>query len=253
MKHRTIILAFVIACFTAIPAQARYLQMQQQHSYVQNRPPAISPTVTIQQVGARPVTATVAPRQTIQPTVHAAALSSSLHPVAQFKSQPLQLKQYQDGMNLYQYAKSDPVNYVDPWGLVCSVVVKRFVITGSSWIDLGHEWLSTGSGSIGFWPNGAGIPGREWSVFSPDPGESSLKAPDIIWDTKRDNGWFNEKKINWGTGKGKKCCTATCSDITSCVLSSPDPGWKDMPIFNNCRTFVSLTLKGCCLSKGKRR
>lgn len=160
--------------------------------------------------------------------------------------------QYKDGMSLYQYCQSDPVNKIDPWGLECGVVVKRFVVRDSSWIDMGHEWLSTGSGSIGFWPNGAGIPGREWSVFSPDPGESSSKAPDIVWDTNRDNGWFNEKKLKWGTGAGKKCCAATCSDITSCVLSSPDPGWRNNAIFNNCRKFVDVTLKGCCLSKGKR-
>jgi len=110
--------------------------------------------------------------------------------------------QYADGMNLYQYCQSDSVNYVDPWGLECGVVVKRFVSKGtgvSSWIDMGHEWLSAGSGSIGFWPNGAGIPGREWSVFS------------------------------------------------------PDPGWRDMSIFNNCRKYVDVTLNGGCLSKSKRR
>ena len=239
MKFRSLIFVSIISIFLTNAAHAGFLQMTRQYDYVGVKPPAVQSVNSM-----TPVTT----------SSQTPATKSGLQTVAQFQSKPqiVPQNQYADGMNLYQYCQSDPVNKIDPWGLECGVVVKRFVVRDSSWIDMGHEWLSTGSGSIGFWPNGAGIPGREWSVFSPDPGESSSKAPDIVWDTNRDNGWFNEKKLKWGTGAGKKCCAATCSDITSCVLSSPDPGWRNNAIFNNCRKFVDVTLKGCCLSKGKR-
>ncbi len=127
MKHRIIILPFIVACFTAIPAQARYLQMMQQYGYVQNRPPVISPTVTIQHIGVRPVTVSVPPRQTVQSTVHTAVLSSGLQAVAQFQSKPqfVPQDQYHDGMNLFQYVKSNPVLFLDPKG------TRIYLITGN--------------------------------------------------------------------------------------------------------------------------
>lgn len=241
MKHRTIILAFVIACFTAIPAQARYLQMQQQYGYVQNRPPAISPTATIQHVGVRPVNATVAPRQTIQPTLHAAALSSSLHPVAQFKSQPLQLKQYQDGMNLYQYCKSDPVNYVDPWGLTS---IKEYRNKGA----LGHAGLIVDGKDIDFGPKDLptdsytdGYSGRSpyggWSI-----GPSATITP-LKMKTKG--------KMKYGPNKGKKCCNLKLRNAAICVKYA-SLKWNNshyaLP-YRNCRSFVSSATGGCCLTK----
>ncbi len=242
MKHRTIILAFVIACFTAVPAQARYLQMQQQYGYVQNRPPAISPTATIQHVGVRPVTATVAPRQTIQPTVHAAALSSSLHPVAQFKSQPLQLKQYQDGMNLYQYCKSVPVNYVDPSGLT---TITEYHNPG----DTGHWGIHVDGRDYDFGP--IGPPLDNWGTHlgqAPWHGamdNKSASATTYALKLKKKGRMHN------GPNAGKRCCKLTLRNAGICVkyMALQWDGDLYLNFTHHCRTFVNHAKMGCCLKR----
>jgi hypothetical protein len=233
MKYRTTILSVIITCITAVSAQAQYLRMMQQYGYIQSRPPVISPAVTVQHVGVRPINATVTPRQTVQPIVP----SPSLSPVAQFKSQPPQLKQYQDGMNLYQYCKSDPVNYVDPWGLTSIKQYKN--PTGYH-----HAGILVDGQDVDFGPNYPNIVDgmSPWPFGGPDT------DAEITELTKR----------NWGlllvgTFPPKRCKCATYADIKKCINAmSAIYDWKPYiyPI-QNCQTFVWDVRQSCCLEKKK--
>ncbi|AQQ71439.1 YD repeat (two copies) [Limihaloglobus sulfuriphilus] len=154
------------------------------------------------------------------------------------------LNQYADGAGLDVYAGHDPVNGRDDWGLACGVVVKRTTSRGSTGENRGHEWISWQGGSISFWPNGAGQPGKEWSVFSPDPLDGHFLYT-TLWSTKQ----RKRGNLRWGGGKGTSCKCATCKDIVSCVSSSPDPGWQSFSMINNCRRYTRRTIKGCCLKR----
>ena len=159
--------------------------------------------------------------------------------------------QYVDGFSLQVYAQSDPVNGRDDWGL-SSVTVKRTKSPSSYGINAGHEWLSWSGGSKGFWPNGGDGPGPlEWLMLQPDPAEGRARVC-WEWNTKKVNGWFNEKKLKWGSAAGKKCCGATSSEIESCVSRAPHPGWYSNDLFNNCRKYTQWVLQGCCLKKDKQ-
>ena len=148
-------------------------------------------------------------------------------------------KQYSEGMSLYGYVKAMPTNSVDPYGFACGCVVKRAtaygLVSGSSVVNFGHEWITCDGDSIGFWPN------RNWTVQSPDPAEDRVMDY-IIWETDIDKGWFREKKLKWGQAAGSKCACASCADIRACVMASPNPGWRSCGIISNCRRYSKRTL-----------
>jgi len=143
------------------------------------------------------------------------------------------------GINQYVYVGNNPVNYIDPNGTECQVDVYRTEALMSSGINAGHEWIVYGSQSVGFWPN------RNWQVIRPDPAEAAGVPKVYHWGTSQ----LESGEIKWGSGAGKNCKCATCEDIHSCLAAVPNPGWRSLPIFNNCRRFVrSWALPGCCLN-----
>ena len=240
MKHRILVLAFMVTCFTAICAQARYLQMQQQYGYIQNRPPAISPSATIQHVSVRPIVTTVVSRQTVQPTVQIATSSQSLKPVARFKSQPPQLKQYHDGMNLYQYCKSDPVNYVDPWGLTA---ISEYRNPGT----MGHTGLIVDGKDYDYGPKGSlslgSGPGQ--SPWMGSKNNMTAEATKYTLELKKSG------KMKYGPNKGKKCCSLTLRNVAICVKYAAVrwDGTTYKVLTNNCRSFVKDAKSKCCLKR----
>lgn len=233
MRARFLTLTFIVTCFTVVSAQARYQQQFRRYGYVAATPPAIASVSHQQVVGPRPVY--TAPNLTVQS-----------QPIAQFKSRPPQLRQYDDGVNLYQYCKSDPVNYVDPWGLKaireCDCLAKR--VKGK----FGHEWLECGGSSWGFYPPGI--------VSSPDPHRGKHRHDElIIWGISKKR--FG--RLKYGSKKGTKCKCASCSDIMSCISDYARyahdeidygiwgvDGWTR---HYTCRTFVKKALSKCCLYK----
>jgi hypothetical protein len=155
--------------------------------------------------------------------------------------------QYADGPHLYQYVRSNPILYVDPFGLVAGITAKRakhLEYVGSIPINTGHEWIEYPGGSKGFWPN------RGYVVLDPDPAPSNGVKADKQWDTKmRKRG-----KLKWGSGAGLPCDCLKQSRhmgmVVECVKAAPNPGWRSFPIRNNCRKYVKWAFEGCCISKG---
>jgi hypothetical protein len=157
------------------------------------------------------------------------------------------LSQYADGMNLYQYARGNPLRYNDPSGLYAGVVDKLTYYSGPLGINIGHEWLSWPGGSVGFWPN------RGWVVLRPDPAETKGVPVCWQWDTELKKGFgLLQPKMKWGRAEGKECRCVNEADVINCLESVPDPGWRSSPPFNNCRRFANWALDGCCLKKGKK-
>jgi RHS repeat-associated protein len=179
---------------------------------------------------------------------------------------------YKDGMNLYEYTKSNPVKYKDPWGL----------------------------DSITYWsPGGFGFPVPSQKIninldslsarsFSPKPQFyicrrkmqcfPYISAHDYIsygespWGGKDDTkgGWgfssgglTSEKYFNpdscrgcytskdgtlqYGSEKGKSCSITSSSDIRSCIEKYPprkDYSWYSY----NCINYAKESAKACCLN-----
>lgn len=178
--------------------------------------------------------------------------------------------QYPDGLNLYEYVKSNPVNYGDPYGLVpCGITfnkdVKKRGILGI--IDKPtHYWL-WGKKQWDFGPDIAWIK----RTYNPKP-PYSLKWYEncgILHHCEGIAPWpgnynrvgdysktLKEKKHGHlkagGPGvKDKACKCVTCGDIEAC-LDDMVTIWDKKSYdhwFQNCRTFVYDAMGKCCLKK----
>ena len=126
------------------------------------------------------------------------------------------LEQYANAFNLYEYVKSNPMGYADSFGLAvnCGVTTHRSPPRIISWwplrISVGHDWLEYPGGSMGWWPSGS-----EW--FS----DGIVERPDFYggyrsgttdWGTVKSESC--DRKLEYGSGKGKKCkCAITLSTL----------------------------------------
>ncbi|OHB55569.1 MAG: hypothetical protein A2Y07_03295 [Planctomycetes bacterium GWF2_50_10] len=164
---------------------------------------------------------------------------------------PNPLLQYSDGLNGYEYARGNPVNLKDPWGLAtdCGIIVKRNYDPGQvcgSTLNMGHEWIEWAGGSVGYWPKFGHI------ILNPDPASPRVPGlpPPCAWLTTK----TNTGTLKWGTTRpGVKCKCATCNEVKSCLIHAPNPNWPDWDpgLVYNCRKFVDYALKGCCLKRSK--
>lgn len=174
-------------------------------------------------------------------------------------TQPDPGAEYADGMNLYQYVQSNPVNRVDPLGLTslinpCGYRVYRKEIDLSKLEKakdpqignqnyegyIGHTWIQSGNEIYDF-PKG----------FQ----DSRHENPDWTWGTFKS--LLGE--LQAGNGKGKSCACADCNDIKSCLQAMEDKyaschyGDDGLGIFPpkngkwNCRVHVQKSLSSCCL------
>ena len=74
-------------------------------------------------------------------------------------------------MSMRIIVNNNPVMLNDPFGMVCGVNVFRAILTSGS-TNQGHEWITYGGSSMGFWPN------RNWQVLRPDPA-ANANIPNI--------------------------------------------------------------------------
>jgi hypothetical protein len=147
---------------------------------------------------------------------------------------------------------------------VCEVKVKRAAKKKSAnGLNVGHEWIEWKDASMGFWPvepydNILSTPGER---RMPDPYEGQKASR--TWTTKRNvRGWlsdllFGQRKLVDGKGRGKSCKCATCEEIIDCMKRYSDrydpkqnaAGVTYKLVSNNCRVFVAVVLRVCCLAK----
>ena len=125
---------------------------------------------------------------------------------------------YRDGPNVYLYVSAGPIGKVDPdgrdlWDLIqglfapsrdCGVDYVRVSTTykGLQVISCGHSWLETPRGNYG-WAGGTEIHDVGWGG----------KSPDI----RRDTVTRKLGTLQFGPGRGKACCLATCEEVLDCI------------------------------------
>ena len=152
------------------------------------------------------------------------------------------VKQYSDGMNLYQYVRSNPLSYVD-WigaqatsstsgsgtssstgadfvgppeppagaGSTCGIKIYRSAICTLSPkkpSDFGHEWISNGATTWDFPKNYYSDPIQPCHAYDKN-------HPMWIWDAK----------VRFLGGKlpnGTPCSKATCGQIKKCLQEAED-------------------------------
>jgi hypothetical protein len=156
------------------------------------------------------------------------------------------MSQYQDSMNLYEYVKSNPVKYVDPYGLR-SCEINIYQTPYCSFGDPGHTWFSWEGGTADLPPDYINGPTHRC--------QKDLKYIEAAWHTKTTKGgqlWHKDPK------KRNTCSCASCDDITKCLRNymaakSGDFHWHVLPGPGyNCRDFVKDAMKKCCLKRGSQ-
>ena len=153
-------------------------------------------------------------------------------------------KQYVDGMNIYQYVLSNPVNNIDQFGLKCGIQSYRnrvgnkhagILINGADY-DFGPVSLNP------FWAEGQ-CPWRLGGIEYQDD-KGNAKPPKVRDLEIRSMG------LLWhGQSRGKPCKCATCDDIISCIIKVCQnwDGTKYVYPIRTCWNFVAAVKSDCCL------
>ncbi len=153
------------------------------------------------------------------------------------------LRQYENVINLYQYVKVNPVNYIDPYGKsiqnVIDGVAKFF-----------------GCGIFIYCRNNEIMP---WPFKYTDhchpvigPFDDYYGGPDM---TKPDAKVYpvaviQSGIIQYGPATGKPCKCATCGDIRACVAKGRNIGYHGIWPYlrgRNCQGAAAKAIMGCCL------
>lgn len=115
--------------------------------------------------------------------------------------------QYTDGMNLYEYGRSNPLVHTDPLGLFTDVNGESCDIRACRrhvpppWPP--HSWIDLGNGDIVHFPTQ--INGRPVSTYE-NPLTSCSPISPVTWGIR-----------NGTMPSGKKAKCATCQEIRSCL------------------------------------
>jgi RHS repeat-associated protein len=185
------------------------------------------------------------------------------------------------GNNLYAFVANDPVNAIDPlgWEQFTSITVKRKTV---NWISLlkmklgkkpapddpyGHWWLEFDSESYGWWPkNGVtliqtlkGVPGQlngtddmYLSGISTATKDGHQGDPaDDEFHPQRRTGFMGWADMQYGTAKNKSCKCVTQDEVKDCLraFAKQYSGSWSYPWGQNCHSFQTSAMKGCCLKK----
>jgi hypothetical protein len=242
------------------PTTGRWLERDP----VGTRPMVVAPQSTLR-FGSRPVEAMV-PRQPVR-IGSASYRESGVQPT----------RQYADGMNLYQYARSTPAVLTDPSGLDTGILSTEFpgererrtrcqlaracreavanAVKNAGWLK-GLPNCPCRISFFGYWTPG---PPATWQQGYENPDPDQWEDP----STKHIKGYHDGAAVCMrstpvASGAGQQCCyTATGQLITGgSAAGTPDmvsPGksvirhwWKDVRPFNWCKKagLISEYLKG---------
>ncbi len=136
-----------------------------------------------------------------------------------------------------------------PAGSDCGIEIHQSpfcLIGGGGGGELGHTWLTWGSGGVGeaadcpSWEEG----GRRITY---------INSPEAVCQKKYVNNKWHVSKVDTGTftlnGKSHSCKDASCPDIKACLLEQTQSCGPFDKKTNNCRQFVDRAMAGCCLRK----
>ncbi|RLS91449.1 MAG: hypothetical protein DWI10_06365 [Planctomycetota bacterium] len=189
--------------------------------------------------------------------------------------------EYVDGMNLYEYVRSRPIDGLDPTGLddwwrdplfdfpkALESSPDCFV---TLWIDpqeFGHHWIEfvNPSGSVtavGFWPSGWMTPNPSIPAFRRGVHASGVvptEDPYYRYRVRGDRTMLPQGAvatrlirktrgfIGFGVGVSTPCARASCEMIRDCLRSfEPVRPWSKMT--NNCRMGAADAYMSCCLER----
>ncbi len=176
-------------------------------------------------------------------------------------------EQYRDSTSLYEYARSNPVKFLDSFGYkageIChGIVFKRKPISLKGSDKYGHWWVEIDSKEsygwwpeyrVGLWETLIGVPGElnavSWNIGgtpTKDP-EHGRPAPKVYKGKIRKSGvlsYDGKKIVNKPCGK-----CVSCEDIKVCIKSFAQnySGQWSWPFGQNCQSFQKSMMKACCL------
>ena len=151
-------------------------------------------------------------------------------------------EQYTDGMNGYEYVKSNPCKYLDSVGRNATLV----------------SWYMRTCGLVLYCAdNNLGFPGLSKFdhcrivSFNSDQIDTDRKDWKVL-PVERD--YSPKRMTQYGTRKnqaaGKSCSCASCGDIQNCVTKANQiisRSCGNYGVGNNCQTAAAKALSGCCL------
>jgi RHS repeat-associated protein len=152
--------------------------------------------------------------------------------------------QYLDGMNLYQYVRSNPINYVDPYGLCAIREYMEHPLVGGG---IPHKGILVGLNTdYDFGPGVSWMPGLVPGVC-PWPFGGPTWGSTVTWDLEIKK---TSEKIKYGHPDRPLCCCATCGDVQKCVRRTCAE-WNGTGFWpwRNCWSFVSAAKSNCCLKR----
>jgi len=158
---------------------------------------------------------------------------------------------YQDGLNLYQYVRSNTIRRRDPTGGLAATAFlestdspdayrHKAIIARSDTIPLTWTWYDYGPSSGFLTPPSPGV--CPWSYTAPS---HDVPDTDLEWLYARMRGVFCA-----GVGKDVPCRCATGSMIESCLgaICSQWNGTEFHQIWHNCWSYVNAAKECCCLT-----
>ncbi len=166
-------------------------------------------------------------------------------------------EQYSDGISLYEYVASNPIAYLDPYGLKPLFSMTGFDIQEYDiweWVKGGfgipiplylHGGLVVNGSVVDFGPEDDGAlagPGEVPHGTGPRPGESTKP----LFKRKKGRMWEGPKKY-------KRCCKLTERNVLNCIKYVAEM-WDNMYFligFQDCRGFKNNVIHGCCLTRKK--